>query len=93
MNAYLVTYELKKAGKDYKPFFEELKTAPKWWHYIKDSWIIITDESLELWSGRLRPLIDANDFLLIIGINRKRHGQLPEKAWNWLRENVGAREL
>lgn len=85
---YLVTYDLKKPGKDYVSLHNTLKTATSWWHYIDSTWIIKTEQPVEYWSEKIRSVIDGNDNFLIVDITKqRRQGWLPKKAWEWIRKN------
>jgi len=85
---YLITYDLKKPGKDYTSLHNTIKTAPKWWHHLDSTWLIQTNETVEYWSDKIRRITDSNDNFLIVDITRqKRQGWLPKKAWEWIREN------
>ena len=65
--ALLITYELRnKATHDYAPLFNEIKKAPKWWHYLPNVWIIISEEDALVWQRKLVPLTVVGDNILII---------------------------
>lgn len=82
----LITYDLKKPGKDYITLHNTIKTAPNWWHHLESTWIIQTNESVDIWNGRLTKVIDQNDRLLIVDITRQsRQGWLTKDAWDWIR--------
>jgi hypothetical protein len=84
----LITYDLKKPGKDYTALYNVIKTAPKWWHYLESTWIIQTPESVDTWNSRLTKVLDQNDHLLIVDITKRpRQGWLPKEAWDWIRTN------
>ncbi|MDE2027543.1 MAG: hypothetical protein KGK03_04440 [Candidatus Omnitrophica bacterium] len=86
--AFLITYDLKyKSTQNYVPFFNAIRTA-KWWHYLPDAWIIITDKDATYWQNTLVPLTFQGDFLLIIEVKRQSGGWLPLEAWNWINENI-----
>ncbi len=85
---YLITYDLKKPGKDYTSLHNTIKTASTWWHYLESTWIIKTDRPVEYWSDKIRSITDGNDNFLIVDITQqKRQGWLPQKAWEWIRKN------
>ncbi|MEY4835631.1 MAG: hypothetical protein RI980_1746 [Bacteroidota bacterium] len=84
----LITYDLKKPGKDYTALYNVIKTAPKWWHYLESTWIIQTPESVDTWNSRLTKVLDQNDHILIVDITKRpRQGWLPKEAWDWIRTN------
>lgn len=88
MKAFLITYDLKQKFHDYTPLYNEIKKALKWWHYLSNTWIIITEEDTASWTRRLGPLTIQGDFLLIVEIKRNANGWLPKEAWDWLNTNI-----
>ncbi|MFA7302083.1 MAG: hypothetical protein WC069_07260 [Candidatus Shapirobacteria bacterium] len=84
----LVTYDLKKPGKDYTSLYNLLKTAPHWWHYMESVWIIQTTETVDMWNTKIAAVIDQNDLVLIVDITKRpRQGRLIKEAWDWIRTN------
>jgi hypothetical protein len=84
----LVSYDLKIPGKDYEQLYSVLKSAPGWWHYLESTWILSTNESVQVWADRIRGAMDTNDNFIVVDITgRSRQGWLPKKAWEWLKNN------
>lgn len=81
----LVSYQLKSV-KDYSEFYNVLKSAPAWWHYLDSVWIIQTDDTPSTLIEKLKPHFDQSlDAVLIVDITGKQHnGWLPQKAWDWI---------
>ncbi len=85
---YLVSYDLKTPGKDYEKLYTVLKSAEGWWHHLESTWILSTNQSLSSWSDKIRNAIDENDSFIIIDItSAANNGWLPQKAWDWLKNN------
>lgn len=53
MTVYCVSYDLNKAGQDYKALYEALRASPGFWHYLDSTWLISTRESAEELTNRL----------------------------------------
>lgn len=87
--ALLVVYDLKGREPDYAGLINELKRRGGWWHYLKSTWILATDETpSQLW-GRIQNHIQEDDHALILEIrNPRRQGWLPKRAWRWLRNHL-----
>lgn len=82
---YLVTYDLKKPGQDYKDLHEAMKARGTWWHYLESTWLLKTSLSASQIFERLRPYLDANDLILIVRVlPNDKSGWLPQDAWNWI---------
>ena len=85
---YNVSYDLKSPGQNYTDLISELKKSSSWWHYLDSTWLIRTQESAsQLWE-RISSYFDKNDYALIIEVGKDYQGWLPEKAWEWIKENV-----
>lgn len=85
---YLINYDIKTRDTDKSKFINTVKSADGWWHHLKDTWIISTDESLDNWNEKLRIILNDNDSLLVVDITGKeRNGWLPINAWDWLNKN------
>ena len=86
---YLITYDLNKPSQEYKELYEELRKASTWWHYLDSTWLIVTSESVEIISQRIRDKTDNNDRFLVIDITGKNYdGWLAKEAWKWIYENI-----
>ncbi len=89
-NAYLITYDLKQPVASYFLFFNEIRMASKWWHYLPNTWIIISEQTPTNWQTRLLSKTYIGDFFLIIQIKPYSDGFLPKDAWDWINANVPA---
>ena len=59
-----------------------------WWHYLGSTCIVKTSQTIV--ATLLRSTIDQNDSIIIVDITgRTRDGWLPQKAWDWIRDNNG----
>lgn len=88
MKVYLVTYDLKKFGKDYTGLYTALKSSYNWWHQLDSTWLVATNESLvQVWN-RIAPHLDLNDIALVIEVKRNYQGWLPKDAWDWINAYV-----
>jgi hypothetical protein len=85
---YVVSYDLRKPGKDYIGLTEQLKNSPRWWHYLESTWLIATSESASQLYKRLKAHIDEGDRILIIEAGNDRQGWLPKKAWEWIKNEI-----
>ncbi len=85
---YMISYDLKSPGRDYTTLYEAIKSFGVWWHYLGSTWIIKTSQSVSQVSELIRQRLDTNDYLIVVDITGKeRDGWLPQKAWDWIRDN------
>jgi hypothetical protein len=87
MGVLLVTYDLKKPGQDYTNLLKEIKKYP-WAHLSESSYAIQTADSPEAVFNKLRPLMDANDFIYIINLQKPFTGYGPKDVNDWLEANL-----
>jgi len=85
---YVVSYDLKKPGKNYVGLTEQLQFFPGWWHYLGSTWLISTSESATELYNRLAPHLDKNDSILIIEAGKHIQGWLPKDAWEWIQKSI-----
>ncbi len=88
MQVFCVSYDLNKPGQNYENLIKELKSSKLWWHYLDSTWLIKTNESANQLSTRIRKHTDSNDQLLVIRVTKDYSGWLPQKAWDWINNNV-----
>ena len=88
---YLLVYDLKKPGQNYTELIQTLKTAEKWWHYLKSTWLLASDLPFETWHQNIKSKIDQNDSFMLMELQpgMRYDGWLPQEAWDWMRENLG----
>ena len=89
--AYILTFD-RDDDLDYLDFHEILTEQPEiisWFHYLKSSYILISDEmnakALSLMVGDIVP---GKRFLIVEVKLRNRNGWLPRDAWDWLRKHT-----
>ncbi len=90
MRVYAVSYDLNRPGQNYQGLIGELEQSPSWWHYLKSTWLIATNETPDQLWGRLEPHVDTTDCVLIMEVINRAQGWLPAKAWEWINQYVRA---
>lgn len=83
---YAVNYDLKQPGRDYTGLYEAIKSCGTWWHFLGSTWLVDTAFDAAAIFARLRPHIDANDYVLVICVSRDKAGWLPKEAWEWINQ-------
>ena len=80
MPVYSVTYDLKKQGQNYDGLIEKLESLNSF-KYQQSAWLVNSSLSANGVSDLLYPLIDSNDWLLVIEVKNNKHGWLPKSSW------------
>jgi hypothetical protein len=67
MAVYLIGYDLKKPGQDYKDLFDAIKAVGSdWWHCLDSTWMVVSNGSAVSIRDALRGHIDTSDKLLVV---------------------------
>lgn len=66
----LVTYDLRKPGKDYSSLIELLKTATSWARPAESVWLLRTDQDCATWRDKIMTKVDSNDLVLVIEVKQ-----------------------
>jgi hypothetical protein len=85
---YAINYDLKIPGRNYVGLENAIKDCGSWWHYLGSTWLLDAHLSAAQISARLRPHIDDNDRLLVIGLTNDYSGWLPKDAWTWIQQRL-----
>lgn len=85
----VVMYEINGSPARQALFSKEIKKSGAWWHHIKTSWILISNEGADECAARLSAHLDPADKLLVLEVSPvAAQGLLSERAWTWLVRNL-----
>ena len=82
-----VNYDLSQPGRDYSGLHAAIKSLGAWLHPLGSTWLVHTHLTVSQVAACLRPHIDQNDSLLVIGVTGQADGWLPTEAWEWIRRH------
>ena len=90
MRNYLVTYDLRKPGRDYTKLFEAIKSLTNsWWHCLESVWIIRHNGSASTIMNALKAHVDSNDKLFVVDVGSNWSSyNLDQECNDWLRNNL-----
>ncbi|WP_407353295.1 hypothetical protein [Luteimonas sp. R10] len=91
MAVQLISYDLRKPGRNYDDVYEAIKKIGTWWHCLESVWLVKTNSSSGDIRNHLKQFIDKNDDLVVFGLNGNwaTYG-LSDDCNNWLRNNLAA---
>jgi len=91
MPVQLITYDLRKQGRDYATLYEEIKKIGPWWHCLESVWLVDTTHSCAQIRDRLKQHIDTNDDVVVLRLSGSwaTYG-LSDDCNQWFRNNLGA---
>lgn len=89
MAAQLISYDLRKPGRDYSALYEAIKALGTWWHCLESIWIVRTNLDTAQVRDALTPHIDANDDLIVLTLQGNWASyRLSQECNDWLRNNL-----
>lgn len=89
--AYILSFD-RNDSIDYKALHDKITKMPhiySWSHYIRSSYILITDEeSTYKMNEQVRGIMNGKQFLLMkVSLESNDYnGWLPKNAWEWMKE-------
>ena len=89
MNTYMIGYDLRRPGQDYKDLIAAIQKFDNWWHHLDSTWIIKTNASSVEVRDFLIPYLDANDELLVARLSGDAAWKgFDENGSSWLKNNL-----
>ncbi len=89
MDSYLVSYDLRKPGRNYDELYDELKSFANWAHPLESLWVVVSEQSSTQIRDRLWRWLDENDGLLVVkSSNSGAWIGLSQKVSEWLKEHL-----
>jgi len=77
---------------DFKKLHDELvskRCIVNWFHYIKSSYILVSDLSTaNSLDSEISDIFNNKDYLLVAIDLKDSQGWLPEKAWQWIKRQT-----
>lgn len=87
MTVYSVSYDLNKAGQNYKDLIAEIKSFNGYCKVMDSYWFVCSNGNASAISERLKKHMDNNDSLLVIETSTNRQGWLNKDIWDWLKQH------
>ncbi len=83
----LVTYDLRKPGRDYRAVADYLRSFSSWAHPLESLWFVETVGTATQVRDRLRSVIDPNDGVLVLNPKTGAWASygLPDDCASWIR--------
>lgn len=90
METILISYDLRKPGRNYEDLYEHLKSYSTWAKPLESLWLIKTSYTPEEVRDRVRGHVDANDGLFVVDVTSKPAAWvgIPPKVSDWIKENL-----
>lgn len=89
MAVYLVAYKINAIGADPGPILEAIKKMGSgWMHYIPNTILLQSEDTADVIGKKIFKLITKDDYVLVIRVTKEYYGWLPQRAWDWLNNEV-----
>lgn len=88
MSVFVISYDLNKAGQDYKGLYQSIMSCGDWIHPLDSTWLVSTGKTAEQVYDVLAKNIDKNDKILIIKADKNWHASLSQEVYEWLRNHL-----
>ena len=89
MATYLISYDLRKPGRDYASLYKAIKSYPTWAHLLESEWAVVTDDSAVDVRDHLAHQMDQNDGLTVVTAGATAwRGLSSQEVSDWLKENL-----
>ena len=89
MACQIISYDLRKPGRNYDGLFDVIKSLGDWWHCLESVWIVHTSLTSGQIRDRVASSLDANDKLLVAKLQGDWASRgLDQKCNNWLTGNL-----
>lgn len=89
MNSILITYDLRKPGRDYQKLYDAIRALGDSTHPLESVWIVKTNQSALDVVKHLRSYTDSNDALFAIKVSRNFGWVgLTQNSGDWLERNL-----
>lgn len=85
---YMISYDLNSPGQKYEELYEKIKEIGSWWHYLDSTWLVSTSLSASEIYSKIKSPLDNGDHILVFSLGKDYQGYLPQKAWDWIKENI-----
>jgi hypothetical protein len=89
-NAYLISYDLRKPGRNYEPLYEAIKRlSGSWCHALESVWVVKHSGPAEAIRNSLTPHMDSNDAICVLRLQGEGAWRgLDAKISDWLKANL-----
>ncbi|MDP9704667.1 UNVERIFIED_ORG: hypothetical protein J2W64_001853 [Rahnella aquatilis] len=88
MPTYIISYDLRKPGRNYDELYKAIKNYPNWAKVNESVWAVVSAGSAVQVRDFIMKYVDANDSVFVIksGLEAAWHNTICESAW--LKKNL-----
>jgi hypothetical protein len=88
MACYIISYDLRKPGRNYDSLYAAIKSYGTWAHINESVWAVVTAEKAVQVRDKLLTHIDTNDRLFVIKSGTEAAWRNPICKNQWLKDHL-----
>jgi len=88
MPCYIISYDLRKPGRNYDKLYEAIKAYGTWAHINESLWAVVTSQTAVQVRDNLLQQIDLNDRIFVIKSGTEAAWRNAICKTEWLKENL-----
>lgn len=90
MANFIVSYDLRKPGRNYDELYKAIKAYGTWAHLLESVWMISSLQDVGKVRDSLTKHVDANDIVLVIecDVSNWASRNLPQNQVDWLKKRA-----
>ena len=89
MYYYIISYDLKKPGRNYEELYESIKSYYNWAHITESTWIVYTSATAVEIRDKLKIIVDSNDSIFVARVEAPAAWMgLDDNVSKWLKKNL-----
>lgn len=87
-HCYLIMYDLRVPGRNYRDLIDAIKRYPQWGHLTESAWAVLSNKSTVDIREDLKRYIDINDRLIVVQSGRNAAWFNCLASDSWIHENI-----
>jgi hypothetical protein len=81
---YIINIDQNRTRFNYQPLYAEMNALGMWSRYMRTTWVLATNLSIEEVTRRIITHLSPDDRLLVSRLVPPYQGLLPTEAWDWI---------
>ena len=90
MATYLISYDLKKPGRNYDDLYKRIKSYTTWAMITESTWAVVSAKTAKEVFTHIQGALDNNDILFVITVGGTAwwSNNLPDDVVAWLKKRL-----
>ena len=90
MSTLLISYDLRKPGRNYEDLYELLRSFNSWSRPLQSVWFVKTTNTVETVGKTILNVVDSNDVVLVLDVHTQSwwSSNIPTDAAEWMKKAI-----